>query len=33
MFIGGKFVGGGSEVRDLQSAGKLKKMLQDAGAL
>jgi len=33
VFIGGKFVGGGSEVRDLQSAGKLTKMLQEAGAL
>ncbi|KAL9960549.1 hypothetical protein ACROYT_G034023 [Oculina patagonica] len=33
VFIGGKFVGGGSEVRDLQAAGKLKPMLQDAGAM
>lgn len=33
VFIGGKFIGGGSEVKDLQSAGKLTKMLQEAGAL
>ena len=33
VFIGGKFLGGGSEVRELQSMGKLRLMLQGAGAM
>ncbi|XP_065066657.1 uncharacterized protein LOC135692459 [Rhopilema esculentum] len=33
VFIAGKYIGGGSECKQLQSQGKLKKMLQDAGAL
>lgn len=33
VFINGKFVGGGSEVKALQSSGKLKPMLQEVGAL
>ena len=33
VFIGGKFVGGGDDVKKLQDTGKLKPMLQDAGAL
>jgi len=33
VFIGGTFVGGGSEVKALQAQGKLKPMLQKAGAL
>ena len=33
MFIGGKFVGGGDDVKKLADQGKLKPMLQAAGAL
>ncbi|XP_038072394.1 glutaredoxin-like [Patiria miniata] len=33
VFIGGKFVGGGDEVAQLKSQGKLKPMLQEVGAL
>ena len=33
MFIGGRFVGGGDAVKGLQDTGKLKPMLQEAGAL
>ena len=33
MFIGGKFVGGGDDVKQLQDTGKLKPMLQEAEAL
>lgn len=33
VFIGGKFVGGGDEMARYQSQGKLKTMLQEAGAL
>ncbi|XP_046839491.1 glutaredoxin-like [Xenia sp. Carnegie-2017] len=33
VFIGGKFVGGGSEVRDFQKSGELVSMLKSAGAL
>jgi len=33
VFIGQKFVGGGDDVAHLQSQGKLKPMLQEAGAL
>ncbi|CAH3183481.1 unnamed protein product [Porites evermanni] len=33
VFIGGKFVGGGDAVKGLQDSGKLKPMLQEAGAL
>ena len=33
MFIGGKFVGGGDDIKRLQDTGKLKPMLEEAGAL
>jgi len=33
VFIQGKFVGGGDETAALDSSGKLKTMLQDAGAI
>ena len=33
MFIGGKFVGGADDTLKLKDEGKLKTMLQDAGAL
>nr|ABV24975.1 glutaredoxin [Montipora capitata] len=33
VFIGGKFVGGGDDVKKLQDTGKLKPMLKEAGAL
>lgn len=33
VFIGGKFIGGGSETRDLHQKGKLVPMLKSAGAL
>ncbi|KAJ8028952.1 Glutaredoxin [Holothuria leucospilota] len=33
VFIGGKFVGGGSEVQALQQQGKLVPMLKEVGAL
>ena len=33
MFIGGKFVGGGDDVKKLAEDGKLKPMLQEAGAM
>jgi len=33
VFIGGKFVGGGDDVKKLADTGKLKPMLQEAGAL
>ncbi|CAE8601731.1 unnamed protein product [Polarella glacialis] len=33
VFIGGKFVGGGSEVSELHSSGQLKGMLEKVGAL
>ncbi|CAH3164724.1 unnamed protein product [Porites lobata] len=33
VFIGGKFVGGGDDVKKLQDTGKLKPLLENAGAL
>ena len=33
VFIGGKFVGGGSEVKELQDSNQLVPLLQAAGAL
>ena len=33
MFIDGKYIGGGTECKQLKDSGKLKKMLQEAGAL
>ena len=33
VFIAGKFVGGGDETAALDRQGKLKTMLQDAGAI
>jgi len=33
VFIGGKFVGGGDDVKSLHSRGELKKMLVECGAL
>ena len=33
VFIGGKFVGGGDDVKALHSRGELKKMLAECGAL
>lgn len=33
VFVGGKFIGGGSEVKELQGNGKLVPLLKDAGAL
>ncbi|XP_015761622.1 PREDICTED: glutaredoxin-like [Acropora digitifera] len=33
VFIGGKFVGGGDDVKALHSRGELKKMLVECGAL
>lgn len=33
VFVGGKFIGGGSEVKDLQEKGKLVPILNEAGAL
>ena len=33
VFIDGKFVGGGDDVKQLQASGKLKPMLREAGAL
>lgn len=33
VFIGGKFVGGGDDIKRLQDTGKLKPMLEQAGAL
>lgn len=33
VFIGGKFVGGGTDVRDKQANGSLTVLLKDAGAL
>ena len=33
VFVAGKFIGGGSDVRALQDQGKLVPLLKDAGAL
>ncbi len=33
VFIGGKFVGGGTEVQEMQRNGRLAKLLKEVGAL
>jgi len=33
VFVGGKYIGGGTDVRDLQKKGRLTPLLKDVGAL